>query len=94
MDLIDYFNESSSSTNPLLKDKTHDKINSHFNDFLDKLDEEDKQLLLNIIRKSYYKYQESIKARPDYDYNLITGLLMSILIDQQKELEILVKYRK
>jgi hypothetical protein len=51
----------------------------------------DKQLLLKIIRKSCYKYQKSIKAYEDSNYNLINGLLMSILIDQQKQIDKITK---
>ncbi|MBA3749610.1 MAG: hypothetical protein H0X03_01700 [Nitrosopumilus sp.] len=91
MDLIDYFNETSSAAGPPLKDKTYDKIISYFSNFIDNLENEDKQLLLKIISKSYYRNQESIKAHEDCDYNLINGMLMSILIDQQKELHKLVQ---
>jgi hypothetical protein len=92
LDLIDYLNESSSSIAPL-KDKTCDKIINHFNYFIGHLNDKDKQLLLKIISKSYYKYQDSIKAYENSDYNLINGLLMSILIDQQKQINIITKPR-
>ncbi len=51
------------------------------------LSDDDKQLLLKVIRKCYFKYQKSIKAYGLSDFELYTALLMSILIDQQIQID-------
>jgi hypothetical protein len=48
--------------------------------------DEDKLLLLHLLSKCWYIYQEPIKAYQNFGYSLINGLLMSILMDQQKEI--------
>jgi hypothetical protein len=70
-----------------MDDKTYNKIISNWNEFIDCLPCEDKQLLLAIMSKCYFKYQKSIKAYGISDYDLYTALLMSILIDQQIQIE-------
>jgi hypothetical protein len=71
-----------------MDDKTYNKIISNWNEFIDCLpSEEDKQLLLELISKSCFKQQKSIKAYGISDYDLYTALLMSILIDQQIQIE-------
>ena len=49
--------------------------------------DEDKQLLLGIMSKCYFKYQKSIKAYGLSDFELYNALLMSILIDQQIQID-------
>ena len=83
--MFDFINLASSSH---LEDKTYDKIISNWNEFIDSLpSEEDKQLFLKIISKCYFKYQKSIKVYGISDFELSTGLLMSILIDQQIQID-------
>jgi hypothetical protein len=83
MDLLDYFSQNQSS--PLsIKDETYNKIGDHLDKFIESLPEQDKQLLLQVINKSYFKYRDSITK--EYDGNSITELnikmLMAMLIDQ------------
>lgn len=85
MNLFDYIYQDQPIT--IEKDKSYDKIISNWNEFIDCLSEDDKQLLLKIIDKCYSKYRESIKAIENSDYSLFTGLLMSILIDQQIQID-------
>ncbi len=85
MNLFDYIHQDQPIT--IEKDNSYDKIISNWNEFIDCVSEEDKQLLLKIIGKCYYKYRESIKAIENSDYSLFTGLLMSILIDQQIQID-------
>ncbi len=49
--------------------------------------DEDKQLLLEIMSKCYFKYRKSIRAYGISDFELFTALLMSILIDQQIQID-------
>ena len=85
MDLFDFINLDSSSH---LQDETYDKIISNWNEFIDSLpSEEDKQLLLKITSKCYFKYQKAIKAYGISNYELSNGLIMSILIDQQTQID-------
>jgi hypothetical protein len=71
-----------------MEDSVYNKIISNWNEFIECLpSEEDKQLLLGIMSKFYFKYQKSIKAYGISDYDLYTALLMSILIDQQIQIE-------
>jgi hypothetical protein len=51
------------------------------------LSDYDKQVLLKVISKCYFKYQKSIKAYGLSDFELYTALLMSILIDQQIQID-------
>lgn len=51
------------------------------------LSDDDKQVLLKVISKCYFKYQKSIKAYGLSDFELYTALLMSILIDQQIQID-------
>jgi hypothetical protein len=67
-----------------MDDKTYNKIISNWNEFIDCLpSEEDKQLLLELISKSCFKQQKSIKAYGLSHFELSNGLLLPILIYQQ-----------
>ena len=85
MDLFDYFSQYQSL--PLsIKDKTYDKIISHLYEFIKSLPEKDKQILFQVIRKSYLKYQDSIiKGDGNSIFELNVKLLMAMLIDQKLE---------
>ncbi len=85
MDLFDFIDLASSSH---IEDKTYNKIIRNWNEFIEGLPSDaDKQLLLGIMNKCFFKYQKSIKAYGLSDYDLSNGLLMSILIDQQIQIE-------
>jgi hypothetical protein len=71
-----------------MKDSTYSKIISNWTEFMDSLpSDEDKQLLLGIMSKCYFKHQKSMKAYGISDYELFTALLMSILLDQQNQID-------
>ncbi len=71
-----------------MKDSTYNKIIRNWTEFVNGLpSDEDKQLLLEIMSKCYFKHQKSIKAYGISDYELFTALLMSILIDQQIQID-------
>jgi hypothetical protein len=83
LDLLDYFSQSQLSSLSD-KDKTYNKIISHLEEFIKSLSEEkDKQILLQVINKSYLKYQNSITNEDDGNsiYESIIKLFMAILID-------------
>ena len=82
MDLFDFIDLASHK-----EDSTYSKIISNWNEFIDGLPSEDKQILLEIMSKCYFKHQKSIKAHGLSDYELYTTLLMSILIDQQTQID-------
>jgi hypothetical protein len=85
LDLFDFFDLSSSSS---IEDSTYNKIVRNWNEFIDCLpSEEEKQLLLRIMSKCYFKYHKSIKAYGLSDFELYAALLMSILIDQQIQID-------
>jgi hypothetical protein len=54
VDFFDYISQTEPIT--LIKDKTYDKIFDHLDEFIKSLPEENKQLLLQVINKSYLKY--------------------------------------
>ncbi len=76
MDLFDFINLVSSSH---IEDKTYGKIISNWNEFINCLpSDEDKQLLLEITSKCYFKYQKSIKAYGLSDFELYNGFNVDI----------------
>ena len=85
MDLFDFIDLASSSR--MEEDSVYNKIISNWNEFIECLPEEDRQLLLGIMSKCYFKYQKSIKAYGLSDFEVYTALLMSILIEQQIQIE-------
>jgi hypothetical protein len=90
LDLFDYIPQNQSLMTA--KDKTFDKIISNWDVFINCLDDDDdKQLVLKIISKCYFKYQDSIKANTNSDFELNTRILMSILIEQQKQIDKLIE---
>jgi hypothetical protein len=82
LDLFDFIDLASHK-----EDSTYSKIISHWCEFIDCLPGEDKQILLGIMSKCYFKYQKSIKAYGLSDFELDIALLMSMLIDQQIQIE-------
>ena len=85
MDLFDYIPQNQSLTTA--KDKTFDKIISNWDVFINCLDDDDKQLVKKIISKCYFKYQDSIKANTNSGFELSPRILISILIEQQKQID-------
>ncbi len=81
MDLFDFIDPALHE-----EDITYHKITDNWNKFIDSLPDDDRQLLLEIMRKYYFKYQKSIKAHGNSDYELNIALLMSILIGQQTQI--------
>jgi hypothetical protein len=85
LDLFDFIDLASSSH---IEDNIYSKIIRNWNEFIDGLpSKEDKQLLLKIMSKCYFKYQKSIKAYGLSDFDIYTALLMSIIIDQQIQID-------
>jgi hypothetical protein len=85
LDLLDYFSQYKSSPSSV-KDETYDKIIIHLDEFIESLSEEkDKQILLQVINKSFLKYQDSITNEDDGNsiHELIIKLFMVMLIDQK-----------
>ena len=83
MDLLDYFSQSQLSSLSV-NDETYNKIVDHLDELIKSLTENDIQVLLRVINKSYLKYHNSITNEVDGNsiYELIIKLLMAILIDQ------------
>jgi hypothetical protein len=90
LDLFDYFSQSQLSSLSV-KDETYDKITDHLDEFLKNMSEKDNQLLIQTLRKCYLKYQDSIKTNANSRLELNTRMLMSILIDQQIQIDTLIK---
>jgi hypothetical protein len=82
LDLFDFVDLASHK-----EDSTYNKIVRNWNEFINRLPGEDKQLLLSIMSKCYFKYEKPIKAYGLSDFELYTALLMSILIDQQIQID-------
>jgi len=88
---LDYFSQSQLSSLSI-NDKTYDKIINHLDEFIKSLPENDKHTLLQVINKSYLKYQNSItKTDRNSIYELIIKLFIAILIDQNLDHYKLVK---
>src|SRR6476659_6638779 len=79
LDLLDYFSQSPLSSLSV-KDKNYNKIVGHLDEFIKSLQENDRQILLKVINKSYLKYQNSITNQVDGNsiYELIIKLFMAI----------------
>ena len=82
---MDYFSQNQSS--PLsIKDETYNKIVGHLDKFKESLPEQDKQILLQVINKSYLKYQDSIiKGNGNSIFELNIKMLLATLIDQTSQ---------
>jgi hypothetical protein len=89
LDLFAYISQNQSS--PSIKDNIYDKIFDHLDKFIKNMPEKDKQLLIQTVSKCYLKYQKSIKANGNSDFELIMRLLMAILLDQQLQIDKLIK---
>jgi len=88
---LDYFSQSQLSSLSI-NDKTYDKIINHLDEFIKSLPENDKHTLLQVINKSYLKYQNSItQTDRNSIYELIIKLFIAILIDQNLDHYKLVK---
>jgi len=89
---LDYFSRSQLSSLSI-NDKTYDKIINHLDEFIKSLPENDKHTLLQVINKSYLKYQNSITKEDEGNsiYELIIKLFIAILIDQNLDHYKLVK---
>lgn len=77
-----------------VKDMEYNKIISILDEFIKNLSDNDKQLILQIINKCYSRYVKSIKGYENSDFELNTRMLMSILIDQQIQIDNLIKKSK
>ena len=83
MDLLDYFSQNQSSSPLSVKDKTYNKIVDHLDKFIESLPEQDKQILFQVINKSYLKYQDLIiKGNGNSIFELNIKMLLATLIDQ------------
>ena len=83
LDLFHYISENHSSSPLSVKDETYNKIVDHLDKFIESLPEQDKQILLQVINKSYLKYQDSIiKGNGNSIFELNIKMLMAMLIDQ------------
>ena len=91
MDLFDYISHYESATTSYVRDKAYNKIISDLDEFIKSLSDQDKQLLIQITSKCYFKYQDSIKAKGTSGFELNLGLLMAILLDQQLQIDTLIK---
>ena len=91
MDLFDYISHYEPTTTSYVRDKAYNKIISDLEEFIKSLSDQDKQLLIQITSKCYFKYQESIKANGTSGFELNMGLLMAILLDQQLQINKLIK---
>ena len=77
-----------------VKDMEYNKIISILDEFIKNLSDNDKQLILQIINKYYSRYEKSIKGYENSDFELNTRMLMSILIDQQIQIDKLTEKSK
>ena len=72
----------------LNNDDTFQKIKKLLNPITSDLNsEEDKQLILKMIANCYHKYHNSIRAKSESDIELLLSTIMSLLIEQSKEIE-------
>jgi hypothetical protein len=92
LDLIDFFPQIEPTCR--IKDIEYNKIISSLTEFIENLSDNDKQLILQIINKCYFKYEKSIKGDKNSGFELNTRMLMSILIDQQIQIDNLIKKSK
>ncbi len=62
---------------------------SNLKEFINYLSDKYKQLFLEVMSSYYCKYQESVKTNGNSNFDISVGLLMSILIEQQKQTDML-----
>ena len=70
----------------LQNDKNHNKIIKKLNNITEGLSSADKELLLKLINKVYYKYQKSIQTKSESDTELMISTIMALLVEQNKDL--------
>ena len=90
--MIDFFPQIEPTLH--VKDMEYNKIISILDEFIENLSDKDKQLILQIINKCYFKYVKSIKGDENSGFELNARMLMSILIDQQIQIDNLIKKSK
>lgn len=56
--------------------------------------EEDKKLILKMIANCYHEYHNSIRTKSESDTELLLSTIVSLLIQQSKEIESLSSIRK
>ena len=80
---MDYFSQNQSSSPLSIKDETYNKIVDYLDKFIESLPERDKQILFQVINKSYLKYQDLIiKGNGNSIFELNIKMLMAMLINQ------------
>lgn len=70
----------------LQKDKDYNRILKKLKIFTEGLQSTDKELVLKMINRIYYKYHKSILTNSESDTELFLSTLMALLVEQNKEL--------
>jgi hypothetical protein len=70
----------------LQNNKNHNKIIKKLNNITEGLSSADKELLLKLINKVYYKYQKSIQTKSESDTEIMISTIMALLVEQNKDL--------
>ena len=70
----------------LQNNKNHNKIIKKLNNITEGLSSADKELLLKLINKVYYKYQKSIQTKSESDTEIMISTIIALLVEQNKEL--------
>lgn len=72
----------------LNNDSTYQRIKEQLNPITSNLkSEEDKQLILKMTGNCYHKFHSSIRTNSVSDTELLLSTLMSLLLEQNKEIE-------
>ncbi len=75
---------------PLERDDVFQKIITKLNDYIENISsKEDKELLLRMVKKVYLNNNKAIKAKAFDDTYLIFSIIIALLIEQSKEIDII-----
>ncbi len=77
---------------PMEKDEIYQRIKNKLNEFFNNLSsQEDKELLLKMIRVVYFEYNKSIKTKADSDTELMISTIMALLVEQNRVIKSIKK---
>ena len=77
-----------SDNSHLIKDKTYNRIKKNLDDFMTSFpSSKDKELLVEMVSKVYYKRYKAIQTKSESDTELLLSTLMATIIEQNLEIK-------
>jgi hypothetical protein len=77
-----------SDNSHLIKDKTYNRIKNNLDNFMTSFrSSKDKELLLKMVSKVYYKRHKAIQTKSESDTELLLSTLIATIIEQNLEIK-------